>query len=316
MLRRLRLISLLSFALGAWACEAPIDLEFDLAESSPQLVVVSNFAPDMAVHVYVSSLQPISPEGQTSTHLLDAQVEIYQGELFIEALELVEPKAVNGIPFYTTNILQPQVNVEYTIRVSAPGFEPVTAMSRIPRPILLRSARLSDYVAEELVEEGKWVVSFRLQLSFEDPSEERNFYHLSLFQQVVSIQAGEAGDTLRTGTRLKAIHFNPQDNTKHRVAHIGGGLLLSDEGFEQALVEYDIPLRIELQKGEEMLGQLFIELRTVSEEYYRYFAALSRQRQSFQSPFAEPVILFDNIDGGQGVFAGYNTVRDSLDLGL
>ena len=62
------------------------------------------------------------------------------------------------------------------------------------------------------------------------------------------------------------------------------------------------------------MGKLFLELRSVTEEYYRYFAGLSRQKQSSDSPFSEPVIIYDNIDGGLGIFAGYNSSVDSLYL--
>lgn len=311
MFQRLLIFSLLATALGFGACEAPATLEFGGPSNQQQLVVVSNFTPNNAVQVVVSRLRPILEDDAVS-YVMNAQVEIYQGDTFLEELELVEPKASNSIPFYSTTQLQPAVNVVYTIRVSAPGYETVTAMSKIPEPIRLRSAELDNYQLEELAEEGKWIVSYRLKISFEDPIDQRNFYHISLFQQILNIQWGEAGDTLITSAELRPIFFDPQANSKHQIAHIGGGLLLSDEAFDSALAQYDIPLRMELKQGEEMLGQLFIELRTVSEEYYRYFAALSRQRHSFQSPFSEPVILFDNIDGGQGVFAGYNTVRDSL----
>ena len=43
--------------------------------------------------------------------------------------------------------------------------------------------------------------------------------------------------------------------------------------------------------------------------YYLYHDAKHRQQQSNGNPFAEPVVMYSNIEGGLGVFAGYNQVE-------
>lgn len=310
MFRRLYIFSWVLFLCLFTACEEPAPLR--LNQNPAQLVVVCNFTPDRAVQAFVSKWQPILEETDVE-YLRDATVEIFRGDTYLEALQLVDPKHASEIPYYTTVNLAPEANVEYTIKVSAPGYEPATAKSRIPAPTRILSAQASGFQMEDEPDNGLFIATYNLRLSFEDPGDEVNFYHISLLQQIITFQKVE-GDTLITGQYLLPIMFDPQDNENFRVAHIGGGLLLSDEGFENKFIDFDIPLRIELKKNEEKLGKLFVDLRTVSEEYYRYFAALSRQRQASGSPFAEPVTLFDNIDGGQGIFAGYNSSRDSLSL--
>ncbi|MCB0568243.1 MAG: DUF4249 domain-containing protein [Phaeodactylibacter sp.] len=310
MYRRLYLLICISFPLLFTACEEPAPL--DLGQETPQLVVVSNFTQDRAVQVVVSKWQPIL-ESRDIEYVLNATVEIYQGDTFLETLQLIDPKQASEFPYYATASLVPEANVDYTIKVSAPGYEPAMAKSRIPASTQILAAEVSGLQLEDEPEDSLFIMAYNLRLSFEGPGEGPNFYHINLIQQIFTYEAIEV-DTLITGQYLLPIMFDPQDNTNFQVAHISGGLLLSDEAFGSKFVDFDVPLRITLKRGQEMLGKLFVDLRTVSEEYYRYFAALSRQRQSSGSPFSEPVILFDNIDGGQGIFAGYNSFRDSLNI--
>ena len=45
---------------------------------------------------------------------------------------------------------------------------------------------------------------------------------------------------------------------------------------------------------------------SVDQAYYQFQEAVIRQRRSRNNPFAEPVLIPSNIDGGLGCFAGYN----------
>ncbi|MCB0476306.1 MAG: DUF4249 family protein [Flavobacteriaceae bacterium] len=55
-----------------------------------------------------------------------------------------------------------------------------------------------------------------------------------------------------------------------------------------------------------------MEFRTVSEDYYLYHSSITRQNYSEGSSFAEPVFVYNNIENGHGVFAGFNTSVDSV----
>ena len=42
------------------------------------------------------------------------------------------------------------------------------------------------------------------------------------------------------------------------------------------------------------------------------YTSLIRQLESQDRPFAEPVLVFNNIENGLGIFAGFNRSRDSI----
>ncbi|MCO6479658.1 MAG: DUF4249 domain-containing protein [Phaeodactylibacter sp.] len=312
MSRQLLHIVYLSLLLAISGCQQPPS--FSLETPDTKLVVVSNFTQDKAVQVFVSRSQSILEEEQQE-YVLDARVEIYENELFLETLELSgNIHDLNNPPFYTTKNLIPKVNTTYTIQVEASCCAPVTAKSRIPNSISFSSASISDFTLEEGPDAEELEAAYLVRLSFEDPSEEKNYYHISLFQQIHRYSLIE-GDTVITSSYLKSLVFDPGYNENGRIAHVNGGLLVEDNQMNNGKeINFELPLNIRLKKDEELLGKLFLELRSVTEEYYRYFSGLSRQLQSSDSPFTEPVIIYDNIDGGLGVFAGYNFTLDSLHL--
>lgn len=310
MFRQLSHLAVLSAFLAAFGCEQPAS--FRLETPDPRLVVVSNFTRDKAVQVFVSRSQFILDE-QKKEPVLDAVVEIYEDGEHLETLELVDASTdSNAVPYYTTRSLVPKVNTTYTIEVEASCCAPAMAKSRIPNPIGFSSAGIYDFSLEENPETDELLASYWVSLSFEDPSEEKNYYHISILQQVYEYAFVE-GDTVITNSHHRSLVFNPEENENGRVAHIDGGLLLEDNMLNNGeMIHLDVPLTIRLDKNRELLGKLFLELRAVTEEYYRYFSGLSQQNQSSGSPFKEPVIIYDNIEGGLGVFAGYNASLDSL----
>lgn len=60
--------------------------------------------------------------------------------------------------------------------------------------------------------------------------------------------------------------------------------------------------------------QLSVVLRTVTEEYYQYIYTRDLQASVEDNPFAQPVQIYDNIDGGLGIFAGYSQTQ--YDFGI
>lgn len=47
-------------------------------------------------------------------------------------------------------------------------------------------------------------------------------------------------------------------------------------------------------------------LRTLSKEYFQYVASQELQAYSYDDPFAQPVVIYGNVRGGLGIFAGFS----------
>ncbi|HKK78509.1 MAG TPA: DUF4249 domain-containing protein [Phaeodactylibacter sp.] len=296
--------------LAATACEKPVD--FDAVEMQQELVVISNFTSNRALHVVVTKTRSVFETGEEYPYVPNAKVDLYLDDgTFMESLEFNQRKNEQGFPFYTTTGFSPQPNEVYLLKVSAPGYASVTARSQIPTPIELSGVAMRNFSSQLLGSSGELELTYELQVDFDDPDQEKNYYHINLVQELQQYNVVE-GDTNLIGVIQEPLLFDPRQNTKERVAHLGGGVLIQDDAFDGTSFNYNLPVRFAYDPQEYRLGQLIVELRVVSEEYYFYFVSLSRQHAAKGQPLSEPVFVFNNVEGGKGVFAGYSGSRDSL----
>lgn len=288
------------------SCESAVDLNLD--DAKPQLVVISNFTPGQPVVVQVSKTRsPLSTED--SVYLENATVELYQDSKLLEVLEGVAGSARNP-PYYTTRQTTPVVGLNYTIRAQVPDFESVTATSSVPIPTSIRSLRLSDLNIFPGTD-GRKNYHYQVAIIFEDPAAGKNFYHLNFYQQILEYRlVGE--DTITTNESLQKIRFTSELDDNSLIAYFQGGVLFDDKNFNGNSISYSFPLKININPQKEMVGKMFAELRTVSQEYFLFHNSLSRQQTSSDGPFNEPVMIYNNVENGQGIFAGYNASVDSV----
>lgn len=302
MCTNLRLISFLIFAIFFAACERPVELNLDTFK--PQLAVISSFAPNQLVEVQISAtrspLNTSEPE-----YIANAQVDLYLGSQLLETLTLV-PAKKDAPPYYISQQVKPIAGATYTLRAKAPGFESIEAFSTIPTPTPIERLSISDVIAEPGTQPLNIKYSYDVTISFNDPKNEVNYYHLNFYQQLYTYRL-EGNDTIITGDDLFLKRkFSAIDDENTMISYFDGGVLFEDKKINGMPVKFTFPLDVELEKNHQLLGNVYAELRTVSKEYYLYYNSLSRQRTSAGGPFAEPVILYNNIENGQGIFAGYN----------
>lgn len=286
-------------------CERTVDLDID--EPPPRLVVNSSFTLGERVEVTVTKSQSIL-DNSLPEYLADAIVTLYEGDRFLERLELFVDPAPRIPPYYITTSFKPEAAVTYTIRVEAVGFETVEARSFIPEPVTLSSLAVSDLQEGEGSESYSRTFTYEVQIDFDDPEGEENYYHLNVFQEVFDINP--SGDTVTDSRRLERLPLMT-NNTKIIPDIVIGGLLIKDKPAKEDLT---FQVEMEIVPEFEALGQIYAELRTVSREYYLYFTTFNRQQNQSDGPFNDPIIIFNNVENGQGYFAGYNTTKDSVQL--
>lgn len=291
-------------------CERPVELDLDLPD--PRLVIVSNFTLGEKVKVRVSTSQNILDESPAE-YLADATVGLYQDGKLIEELVLVIEPAERIPPYYITPTFEPEPAITYTIKVEAEGFEPVVAHSFIPAPVTISDFSISEVVVGPGHTNFSKSYSYEVFLSFEDPGDEVNYYHLNFYQEVITYENTEAGDTVFLSKQLEPVDFENINGSDFVESVFGGGILLEDNPFSDGLsFSFSITINPEFQ----LLGKVFAELRTVSKEYYFFHRSISESQSQADGPFTSPVVIFNNVENGHGVFAGYNTSQDSIVLDI
>lgn len=301
-----QIIPILGLWVGLTACEQLVEL--DLGQEEPRLVVLASFS-DLDTLEVVVSQSNAALEPQSGGVVVDAVVEIYQENgTFIDRLDYT------GEGFYRAASLVPQVGKGYLLRVSAPGFEPVEAVSVIPPPRVIDTASVE--LDLEVTEEGPIFnrADFEISLNIKDNPGSDDFYHLVFYQEAFNYRIGLNGDTLKQQFFSLPLSVELKDDQIPAIPYIESrGLLVRDEDLP-GLLAFDGSFLY--RRNDQLLGDFIIELRSVSEDYFLYHASLARQAQAGSDPLSEPVILFTNIQNGYGVFGGFVSRFFALDFPL
>jgi len=290
--------------LGA-TCERPVDLDF--RGQDPKLAVFSKFTNDKVLEVKVSKGKSVFDSGPTE-YILDARVDVFEGDNFIERL-MLQPDHIP--PVYVSQGLLLRRNSTYTITVEAPGFETVNASSKVPNLVQIDEVEISEILVEMGEEVGETLFTYQVGVTFSDPPDEKNFYYLNFNQEVISLRP-EGGGPVDTDIQYQTVIFSSLIDDNYQVAHLEGGVLLDDTPFGGEQVKLTFPLYFKVKQGKQTLGNLLVELAAISEEYYSYFSTLSRQQENPGEPYAEPVFIKSNINNGHGYFAGYTSSLDTI----
>lgn len=290
----------------AATCERPVDLEIPLPE--PELVIISTFSPQQPFRATVSSTRPALPPTPT-TYIANARVELFQSDNFLQNLQ---PAPGTLAPYYEALEAVPSEEQTYTLRVSAPGYRDVVAQDVIPRGVAIRNIESIPLGFSPGPGTDEIVYHYSIRITFDDPAAFRNYYHLRFQQEVLRIFISEAGDTLVTGQRREQIGFGSAINNNTITAYLDDGVLFEDNTFNGRRVTFSFPFETNILLNREMPGHLFVELRAVSEAYHRFYSTVGRQQNSPGAPYSEPVIVFSNVEGGKGIFAGFSAATDSI----
>lgn len=273
----------------------------DYSLVKPKIVIQSRLSPDTSFQVQLSMTKSPIDDGHY-TLPPDAKVSIVS----LSSGSVTELYLENGL--FVAPQKKPVPGESYSIYVNAPGYF-VEATTSIPQPVELDVELSRIYnlrmVESELTAE-KMNVTYDLFLAFK--THNHQYFHFS-FLQTSSINVGTASEPEIVNI---AYLINPQypgedGFYEHHETRNGvkNGVLIdaakteSYQGITFSFVDYTLG-------DTEELGKLYIEVKTVSEEYYLYHTSLSRQLISRQDPFAEPIPVFNNVQGGSGNFSGFS----------
>ncbi|PLX15832.1 MAG: hypothetical protein C0597_08440 [Marinilabiliales bacterium] len=175
---------------------------------------------------------------------------------------------------------------------------------------------------------------YRLDITFDDPADKKNYYFLtvSFIQSLDSISI----DTLdmdevwnkedpfgelsfgwqNISYRLQdANNYTPRDQDQQMYGPMPlNGELINDEKFNGQTKTYSLNLWSSEVYPDDFHKYFVIELMHVSEEYYKYYSAISKQLSSQNDVFSEPAQLYSNVENGIGIFAGATIATEYIEI--
>lgn len=284
------------------ACVKEFDPKFD--SLGKKVVVNSLFRSDttMYVHVGLSSAYDESPI------IVDAaELWLYEDDSLI-----VYQNTKTG-HFFSMNYI-PKIEKEYKIEVLVPGFDKVSAVSSIPA-----NAFVSDFTCKLLPgfsPDGWGHQNSEVKLVFKDSYEYENFYELHFVfgadanKTVWGLENSPMTAYMKDLSIITDSDLDYQPNQYYFTDRLFNGLIKTVE--------------LSYLGGKEYTNEGFVYkpfqaiFKSVSSEYYQFRKSWTIHQfnkngntQNLNDPMTlfflgDPVKMYSNINGGLGIFAGYN----------
>lgn len=256
------------------SCEKDADVKLPTVES--KLVINSFISPqDTIVTVEVTLSQPLynNPNSGQYSSITNATVQINDG---VNTQTLVYNSTKNYY-FISTSLLPILVGNTYFLTVSTPDGKNVSASAVIP------SSNSTLTFSSQQVNNPSNHDKYIIEASWNDAAGTEDYYRLSFYNRY-----------FYTGSNNDTAYSNSYSN------------LFSDKGsdgriFNQNFEVYKSPFNMGSDGGE-------LYLIHASKEYYLFHTKLTDAGNG-GNPFSEPVQMYSNINGGYGVFAGFNQYK-------
>lgn len=282
----------------------------DLPEESPKLVAICHFTEDDRFRVKISLSKSVN-DG-TATKFLQENVDaiLSTNGQFWDKLIPDTTKRSEISYWESHNDKLGTAGQTYSFSVRVPGYPVIESRSYIPPPIPIQHIVISSGDIS-VVSLGEHLSELRVPLELrvkELPPQDHYFafnlrHETAVYETFVppTIDFWEEGRTnfLTDGRTFSLLHDVPEP-----------AVLINENYWVENQKSLYLVARIPFDPAYERPRSIFVEWRTLSEDFYRYHLSLSRQGGNW--PFSDPDAVFNNISGGYGNFSGYSVTRDTV----
>ncbi len=257
-------------------------VDVDIPEHTPALAVTCNLSnQDSILLAYVTSSIGVLEQENPET-ITDAKVELFKnGELF-HTLPYID----QGFYGWEIEGLLGNENDTYELRVEKEDFESVNSIQRMPDQIDIISA---SFEKDGTIDpEGERVDE--LVIKFKDQKDVANYYKVEVYFEF----------TIEDITYRQDYYFDSNDPA---VNFTNDGIYLPDiifdgNTYELRLYAYDLFVD-EFWENPALIVNL---VHLSSDKYFRE-TSIRAYENSEDNPFAEPAVIFSNIENGYGIFS-------------
>lgn len=273
------------------SCEEEIVIEYIDVEK--YVVVNSTFSPNKIFEVNLSYSKNVLDQDTQDYWIEGADIRVYRGD----GEYLFTPEYV-GEGNYTTSTY-PIENQIYNIEIKVEGYPLITASSRIPTQAIVENVTSSRFD-----DDGAVKVDFDIQ----DSEEIDNYYIWEVIQGEVSSTSTTEPLGIFDGIQTIGPSESVQNNGKWSKLFIQELDLTAGISFlsfhDQDLINSDNPDKVLAET------EAYLKVISASSDYYKNLLAIVEIQNRGQNADNSSVVLsteyHSNIQGGYGIFAGYN----------
>lgn len=276
----------------------------DLDSETPRLVVHCLFSPDSSFVVEITRSLEVQEQTDNIWEWIgvrDATVVLLDEASIADTLAFTPDSLYENRNQYHSKV-RPKPGHTYTLKVSAPGFEPVTATSTVPSDppnVEIETADQWHYPSNDLTN-----TFFPLTVTLNDPVGQDDYYHLRLEADSTLKGIGYTSLTWKTQDPIlleyvrEAFQYDAQDRYHEYV-------YFPDDLFDGRQQTFTISAQA-IRDQDVSNFQYGVYVVRLSREFYLWRRTVDRQQQVRENPLVEPVPVYTNVQGGYGIFAGYH----------
>ena len=285
-----RMLFMIILGIVAFCSSCELIIDVSIPDKERKIVVNGLISPDKPVKMHLSrSLSVLEPDSVIALSAADAR--LFDGTTMIG--KFIEDSS----GYYSLPGFIPLSNKSYRLTVSEVSLKPVDATAVLPEPVVLLAV---DTVT--VTNSWGWQ-ELKLKIRFSDPPGRKNLYGIG-----VNITTNEIDYRTMQPTGRKVTHpaylYNTDDHFLQDESHYFDGKIFFDDvlfnGTEK-LIEVGVS---DYSFFESDTVWMDVRLEQLDESYYRYVVSNEAYGKANGNPFAEPVQVYSNVNGGYGIFAG------------
>ena len=244
-----------------------------------------------------------------------AQVRFYKNDIYLDSLHYSNQKnhyEVYPTSNYWSNNSYPSPGNEYKINVKRPGFADATATTTIPKLVKIEKVDTSRTVV--VPGYGRDFI-MNCKIEFTDPAAEKNYYIINIITR-----------KLPSGKEYMAFDCNdPVIEEEFGSNTMRGKVLKYGYAFSDKLIDgkkYSLNISFDgsyywdnpYNPIPRSSSTIYFRLYSITEDYFKFIQTLNLFNATYMNPLAEPVMVYSNVTGGYGIFAGAAVSTDSIIL--
>lgn len=280
--------------------------EIEIPEHEPELVVRANFNPIFGEQngYFLRLSHSLGILDTTEFQLVDDAIITLLEDNILKTSFISD----ENNDWYYTEPMTLLAGKEYTLRATSPTYGNIEGTQRLPsKGTIINATYEADAAVDIYGERGDEVT-----IEFQDPAGEENYYVINVW---ASHQI-EGPDTSYLSDNFW-VYTTPVDPLIEDL----GQLYLTDASFDGET--FTTRIRIELieagswgYEGATNLAaeKITVELTSISKDKYLFEKTVSAYIDNDGNPFAEPVVIHENIEGGSGIFTLSVTDKFKIDL--
>lgn len=282
----------------------------DLPEEETKIVTICHFSPGQPFRVRVNYSQPVN-DGSDPVPPTDVDVSVSKGGIFLDKLFL--KGSGKNIYWQSRDTVEPGQGYSMAVRID--GFPQAEASSGVPKHVRFKEVaiRPEDVTVVDL-DEGYKALRIPLSLELTQFPANQPYFAFNLTTDIDVLEYIDSVAVVDFTYENEQAGYSSDGRTLSLLHNIAEPVVLINEKFwGQGVRTLNLNALVFYRPGlNERPRRLYIEWRTLSEEFYRYHLSVARQGNNL--PLSDPDAVFNNINGGYGNFSGYTVSRDTIDL--